>query len=126
MLYPVQYAYPVVYWPFAAGYTFEPNTVHTARATLRNPSTVSFDYTADLYLGKYEGDKVALNSQSFTLAAGEQRSIDFPITMPLVQDIYHVYLDISHEGEVIGKYQATEDVQVYAQPKIEFIGITWV
>jgi len=125
-MYQVQYAYPVVYWPFAVGSTFEPNTVHTARATLKNPSTVPFSYTADLYLGKYEGNKVASNSQSFTLNGGEQKSVDFSISMPLAQDTYHVYLDIYHEGVVIGKYQATEDVQVYAAPKIEFIGITWV
>ena len=126
MIEATQYLYPVVYWPLAVGYTFEPLTVHTARATVRNPSSVSFTYTAELYLGKYEGNKVASNSQFFTLAAGEQKGVDFTLTMPAAQDTYHVYLDIYHEGEVIAKYTATQDVQVYAAPKIEIIGITWV
>jgi len=121
-----QYLYPVVYWPLAVGYTFEPSSVHTAKVRVRNPSTVSFSYTAELYLGKYEGDKKATKSVSFTLTAGQEKDVDFSITMPAVQDIYHVYLDIYHEGTVIAKYTATQDVQVYTAPKIEIISIIWV
>lgn len=116
--------YPTVYWPLA--YTFEPGSAHTARAVMRNPSSVPFSYTAELYLGKYEGNKVVTVSRSFSLAAGEQKEIDFSVTMPTVQDTYHVYLDVYHEGELLAKYVALEDVSVYAEPKIEIISIIWV
>jgi hypothetical protein len=118
--------YPQIYWPFAVGNTFEPGSMHTARATVRNPSSISLTYDAELYLGKYEGDKVVLSSRSFTLAAGEEKAVDFSVTMPTVQDVYHVYLDVYHEDVLLAKYQAIEDVQIYAVPKIEIIGIVWI
>ena len=115
---------PAIYWPLL--YNFEPGSAHTARATMRNPSSVALSYTSELYLGRYEGDKIVTVSKTFSLDAGEQKSVDFPVTMPKLEDTYHVYLDVYHEGELLARYQAIEDVRVYAEPKIEIIGITWV
>lgn len=116
--------YPTIYWPLL--YTFEPGSAHKARATMKNPSSVALSYTGELYLGKYEGNKVATVSKTFSLGAGEQKAVDFLLTMPPTQDTYHVYLDVYHEGNLLAKYQATEDVAVRAEPKIEIIGITWI
>ena len=115
--------YPAIYWPLL--YNFEPGSAHTARATMINPSSVALDYTAELYLGRYEGDKVAADTQSFHLDAGQEGAVDFAIAMPVTEDIYHVYLDIYHEGELLARYQATQDVRVYAEPKIDIISIVW-
>jgi hypothetical protein len=106
-------------------YTFEPGSARKARATMKNPSSVALSYTGELYLGKYEGNKVATVSKTFSLGAGEQKAVDFLLTMPPTQDTYHVYLDVYHDGNLLAKYQATEDVTVRAEPKIEIIGITW-
>jgi len=104
-VYPAQW-----YWLLA--YSFAAGSVHTARVRVRNPSTQSLAYSAELYLGNYEGDKRATATQSFTLGAGQQEDIDFIVTMPAIAGTYHVYLDVYVGGERIAAYIATEDVTI--------------
>ena len=118
-----------VYWPLAR--SFVAGSVHTARVTLRNPGAQSCSYNGKLYLGKYEGNEVASASKSFILDGGEQKDIDFSVTMPDVLDTYHVYLDIYVAGECVAAYQATEDVTITASagawecPVCNALFVTW-
>jgi len=113
--------YPTQWYQLLA-YSFTPGSVHTARVRVRNPSTQSLAYSAELYLGKYEGDKAASKTQSFTLTAGQEKDVDFTVTMPAIAGTYHVYLDVYVAGELIAAYQATEDVSLTLAPSTYIFG----
>lgn len=101
--------YPI-YWPLA--YYFTPGSTHTARAELRNPSSLSRSYNAELYLGRDSSEKAVKATASFGLAPGEKKYIDFSVTMPTTEDTYHVYLNICSESELIQAFIATDDIVV--------------
>ena len=105
--------YPV-YWPLT--YSFIAGSDHTARAQVRNPSSYSQDYNAKLYLGPYSGEEVASATASFSLAPEEEKYIDLLVTMPTAPDVYHVYLDVYHEAELIETFVAPDDVEVTGAP----------
>jgi len=103
---------------------FSPGEVKTAIAPMSNPTGRGFNYTAELYLGL---PKVASSGViSFNLAAGEARNISFPVTMPSAEGTYPVYLDVFSNDQLIGAYQATEDVEII-QPVLDgkIVGIWW-
>jgi len=103
--------------------TFEAGVVKTARARLTNPTAKQFTYTVELYLGI---DKAATSgSGQVTIPASSYLDVDFTMTMPLVETIYPVYLDVWHEGTLLKHYQATEDVTIEIAPAIEVGPITW-
>lgn len=110
--------------------TFESETLHTATATFQNPKTVSFDFTAELYLGKTVGSKVVTSgAKTFTVAAGASKAVDFAVTTPkltILTDTYHVYLEVKQAGVVLITFVATEDVTVVVTPAINVTQITWV
>ena len=109
----------------AIGAVFEPGSVHTATLTVRNPSSVDFDYTGELFLGITPDVKAASQTEAFSLLAGEQKAVSFIITAPIAEAVYHVYVDIYHNSDLIAAYQAYEDVQVYAEAMIDIIDIIW-
>jgi hypothetical protein len=104
--------------------TFNTGSVHTARATLTNPTTKQFTYDVELYLGAAKAATSGVGS--ITIPAGGSQSVDCTVTMPLTEATYPVYLDVSVAGELIAHYRATEDVVVTVAPAIEIGPITWV
>ncbi|MBA7475072.1 hypothetical protein ES707_10437 [subsurface metagenome] len=95
---------------------FSPGEVKTAIAPMSNPTGKGFSYSAELYL---DVTKAASSGViSFYLAAGETRNISFPVTMPQAEGTYPVYLDVFVVGELVGAYQATEDV-VIGRPTLD-------
>jgi len=109
--------------------SFESETVHVAHALFTNPKTSSFDYTAELYLGKVVGNKVSTSGAiNFTILAGGSKSVDFSVNMPVLtipDDAFHVYLEVKHLGTLLITFVATEDVAVYIIPAIKVTQITW-
>lgn len=107
----------------------ESETSHVAHALFHNPKTVPYDYTAEVYLGKTYGDKVVTSGvKSFSLTAGQSKTVDFSVNMPrltIPDDSFHVYVRITHLGVELITFIATEDVLVFVMPAIEVIEITW-
>ncbi len=108
---------------------FESETPHTAHALFHNPKSVSYDYTAELYLGKTVGDKAATSgSKGFSLIAGQSKTVDFSVNMPRLtvpDDSFHVYLEVKHLGVLLVTFIGTEDVAVFVTPAIDVTEITW-
>lgn len=96
---------------------FSPGEIRTAVAPMSNPTAKSFSYTAELYLGLPKAASSGVIP--FSLAAGETRNISFPVTMPDAPGTYPVYLDVFVAGQLLGAYQATEDVIIEA-PLVPF------
>ena len=92
-------------------FTFFTGEQKTATVVMTNPTSAPFSYEAMLFIGI---DAVSISPQSFQLAAGEERSISFPITMPSTPGTYPVYIRVSSEGLIIALYQSVEDIQVVA------------
>ena len=103
---------------------FEAGSVHTARATLTNPTTRDFTYSVELYLG---ATKVATSGVgSVAIPAGGSMDVYFTVTMPTDEGEYPVYLDVWVGTELIAHYQATENVTIVISPAIVVGPITWV
>ncbi|KKM20626.1 hypothetical protein LCGC14_1643600 [marine sediment metagenome] len=110
-------------WVDSEDPTFEGGITKTAVATMSNPTAKAFNYTAELYL---DVTKVASSGViAFTLAPGTQQPVSFPLTMPLVEGDFPVYLDVLVGGVVVGAFQATENVVIVISPEIVIGPITW-
>ena len=94
---------------------FFPGEQKTAKIAMRNPTGRSFDYTGCLYLGI---DLTIASEKGFNLAPGEERQVNFPVTMPVSPGIYPTHVGVFAEGENISLYRAVEDVHVVA-PAVE-------
>ncbi len=102
---------------------FEAGSVHTARATLTNPTTKDFTYTVELYL---DVTKVASASGTVIIPAGGSVNVDFTVAMPLIEGSYEVYLDAWYGTELLKHYHDPEKVTIAISPAIEIGIITWV
>ncbi|MBA7680927.1 hypothetical protein ES703_89248 [subsurface metagenome] len=87
---------------------FAPGTTHTAKATMRNPTTRPWDYTGVLRMGT---DQVAMAEAAFHLNSGEIKEVAFRVVMPSAEGEYPVYLDVSSGGQLLA-HQATASVVV--------------
>lgn len=103
---------------------FEGGSVHTARATLTNPTAKEFTYNVELYLGITKEATSGLGS--ITIGAGASQPVDFTVTMPIAEAAYPVYLDALVAGELIAHYRAIEDIAIEISAAIEVGPITWV
>jgi hypothetical protein len=93
----------------------------TARALMRNPTGRAFDYDAFVYLGT---DLAVASERAFSLAAGEERQIAFPVVMPAAPGTYPVHVGVFSEGRNIALYRATEDVAVARPPAFAWSGLS--
>jgi len=63
------------------------------------------------------GNWVAYSIQYFFLAAGEQKNISHPITMPAFDDAYPVVIDVYVDGEEVPlAHRQYEDVYIVSLP----------
>lgn len=67
----------------------------------------------ELFLGPNEDTKIVQTTTSFT-SIGTQQTVMLGLAMPSDAGTYHVYLDLYVEGNLIGAYQATDDVTISA------------
>lgn len=88
---------------------FEPGSSHIAKATMTNPTSKAFDYSAELYMGT---DLALMVSTNFHLEAGESKEISLSVTMPSAPGTYPVYIGVFSAGENIALYRAVEDVAI--------------
>jgi hypothetical protein len=109
---------------FGGDPTFEAGESKTARAQLTNPTTKSFTYTVELYLGVTKAATSGVGT--VTIGAGQSIYVDFPIVMPLAEGVYEVYLDVSVDTTLLAHYKATENVTLVITPKIVVGPIIWV
>ena len=100
---------------------FEGGSVHVATVQMTNPTTKEFTYTVTLYLGL---NAVASSQGQVTIPAGSVASPQFSITMPTVEGVYPVFLDVDVGGVNIKHYQAA-DITIAITPIIDIGDITW-
>ena len=91
---------------------FSPGSEHVAHAQVTNSTPKAWTYNSELYLVKAGTKYASSGIITFTLAAGAAQTINFPIIMPDIEGTYKVYLDVYVAGELIGAYQAIEDVTI--------------
>jgi len=106
---------------------FEPGSSKTATLKVKNNTnaSVTFDFVLGLGLGLTPSVYEVSAQASATFAIDEIKDIPFELVIPMVQDIYNVFVDVSHEGAPVVGYIGTEPVTVYAVPAIQIIDITW-
>jgi len=91
---------------------FQLGSEHIAHAPMTNNTPKTWTYDAEFYLVKGGTTYTSSGTITFSLDAGASQTIDFPITMPSIEGTYQVFLDIYVAGELIGAYQAIEDVTI--------------
>jgi len=84
---------------------------------MRNPTGKAFDYTGFIYLGT---DLAVVSEKAFSLAAGEEKQVSFPVVMLSSPGTYPVHIGVFSGGQSIALYRATEDVQI-AAPSVEVV-----
>lgn len=104
--------------------TFEGGISKTARARLTNPTTKSFTYSVELYMGMTKAATSGIGN--VTIPAGGSSDVNFTLTMPVVEASYPVYLDVLVDATLIAHYQATENVVIVVSPVITVGPITWL
>jgi len=88
---------------------FNAGELKTAKATMRNPTGKAFSYTAALIVGVPEA---ARSEASFSIPAGEEKVISFPLAMPSLAGTYPVHVYVVSEGKEVGLHRAVEDVTI--------------
>lgn len=93
-------------------------------------SPAGLDCTAELWLGS-NLTKVATSGAKPFVSTGETQSLSLPITMPTLEGIYPVRLDVFVAGELFAAYRALEDVIVQEEqvigpdPSISGFSLGW-
>lgn len=97
---------------------FDCGSSHIARARLRNSTSGDLSYNAELYLVIGDSKQATSGLIDFSIPAGQEKSVDFPVTMPDTPGTYQVYLDIWVGNELIIQGIA-DPVTVSALPNFE-------
>jgi len=90
---------------------FSPGESKTAKVVMKNPTSKAFSYNASLILGLPE---VAKSEKAFSIPAGGELEVNFPVTMPSTPGEYLVFLSVFSGGVSIGLYQSMENVVIVA------------
>jgi len=89
---------------------FSPGESKVALATFTvKPAGIAC--SGELWLA-LNGSKVATSGEVPFVSTGVDQSISLPVTMPGAEGTYPVYLDVFVAGQLIGAYQAVEDVVI--------------
>lgn len=103
--------------------TFEGGSTRTAIAEITNNAAVELTYQLELYLN---ATKVASSGIVNTTIQGRATvNVQFTLVMPIQEGTYNVYLDVSHEDELILHGQASEQVIITVTPSVTIGNITW-
>ncbi len=91
-------------------------------------SPAGLECSAELWLGS-NLTKVATSGGIPFVSTGVDQSISPPVTMPGAEGTYPVYLDVFVAGQLVGAYQAIEDIIIAAvtmvDPSISRFSINW-
>ncbi len=91
---------------------FTPGSPHTARVGLLNPTDRVWAYRGEVYL---DGRVASSGTIEFTMEAGAERAIDFPVIMPEAGS-YQAFLDVSVGEELLLHHPFPEPVTVEGAP----------
>ena len=98
---------------------FAPSESKTAVAPIAvMPSGLSCE--AEVFLGPDDMTKVATSGRIPFTSTGASQDVRLPVTMPVSEGTYHVYVDVYVEGLLIAAYQAIEDVIIAPVGVAEF------
>lgn len=90
---------------------FAPGESKTAIAPIMvKPSGLNCE--AEIFLGPDDMTKVVTSGMRPFVSTGVSQDVSFPIVMPTVEGIYHVFIDVYAEGYLIAAYKAIEDVVI--------------
>lgn len=92
--------------------------IKTAGALMKNPTLKTFNYRGEIYMGT---DLVKMSDVSFSLNAGEEKQVAFPVTMPALAGTYPVHIGIFSEGKNIALYKAEDVVITSLKPSLRIV-----
>jgi len=69
---------------------FDPDSMHTAVCSVSNPTGATWNYAVRLLVGDFYDQ-----SQNIVLSAGDSGPLDYPVTMPSIEGIYPVSVEVS-------------------------------
>lgn len=88
---------------------FTSSSTHTAQVVLLNPTDRTWAYRGEVYL---DGRIASSGIVEFTIEAGAERPIDFPVVMPEEARSYEAFLDVSVGEDLILHYPFQEPVTI--------------
>lgn len=102
---------------------FAPGEGKVALATFPvKPSGLSCE--AEIFLGPDDMTKVATSGRIGFTSTGARQDVPLPVTMPVTEGTYHVYVDVYAEGYLIAAYRAIEDVVIAPAVPVEVTSIS--
>jgi len=102
---------------------FNAGDTKTAIVTLDNPTVKEFTYDVVIYL---DVTQVASSQLvSVTVPAGSTGNVPLSVTMPIMEGVFPVFLDIYYGGALLEHYQASEDVTLVIIPDVVIGPIVW-
>ena len=92
-------------------YVFTPGVSKNATIPV-NVSPAGLAGEVEIYLGPNAGTKTVTSGRKPFTSTGAQQNVSAPLVMPspAVGTVYHVYIDLYAEGQLLAQYIATDDV----------------
>ena len=102
-------------------YIFSPGQAKTATfAVTVAPAGLSCE--VELFLGLDSTTKASTSGKVPFTSTGLEQLVTLPLTMPAVNGMYHVYMDVYIGGTPAWAGQATQDVVI---PLVTYGGVVW-